>query len=420
MTEPAIEPTEPRRRWTGLWLSVAASVRTAWLVAGLSLLLLVLLELAYRAQAGLRRALHQSSGVEARADHPYAALPWFPRYLRERAASEAPARALRWASYVYWKRKPFAGAYINVRADGVRVTPQSRPLAGSAGEVWFFGGSTMWGTFQRDSATIPAAAAREWSRLGACGVAVTNYGEYGYVFTQEVLALSLALRDGRRPEAVVFLDGINDVGAAVTNGRAGLPQNEANRVAEFRLGRLLGPEVHGTSDEPRALAAVAAIVAGRSALLERLVRLVQRPAELRSADSLGGEVARTYIATAEWVEALASHYKFVPIYVWQPSPLTTHKRLSALERDAASRAPSAEAERRKRDVQVAATAVIDTAMTRIAQRRFLNLTAVFDQDTGSVFLDYPGHTTESGAAKIAEAITRAAGAVGVPAGRCRR
>ena len=42
----------------------------------------------------------------------------------------------------------------------------------------------------------------------------------------------------RRPDVVVFYDGINDVMATVQNGRAGLPQNEANREEDFRSGRL--------------------------------------------------------------------------------------------------------------------------------------------------------------------------------------
>jgi hypothetical protein len=379
--------------------SVASAFRGAWLVVGASLALLLLLEIGYRTQAAVKKSLRRSQAVTARPDHPYVGLPWFPRYLRERADTESPTRALTWSPYVYWRRQPYGGQFINVDSAGLRVTPQPGPGSQLSRLVWFFGGSTMWGTFQRDSATIPAVAASRWAERGARDLDVVNRGEYGYVFTQEVLALELALRRGERPAVVVFLDGINDVASAWMNDRAGLPQNESNRVAEFRVGRLLSAEVQGTRDEPRALMTTAVLVLGRLAFVQRVLQSSpRRPASRPLADSTGAEVARAYAGAAEWVEALAARYGFVPFYVWQPQPLTTRKPVSAFERAATDQSDP------MRTFAMAADTAVARAMARVAGPRFISLTGMFDDDSASVFLDFIGHTTEAAAARIAVAI----------------
>src|SRR6185295_3816027 len=99
------------------------------------------------------------------------------------------------------RRKPFHGTYINVDSAGIRITPQ-RPISGvPVARVFMFGGSTMWGWLQRYDKTIPAEVARRLATMADSvgGIEVTNFGETGYVFTQEVLELMLQLRAGNRP-----------------------------------------------------------------------------------------------------------------------------------------------------------------------------------------------------------------------------
>ena len=93
----------------------------------------------------------------------------------------------------------------------------------------------MWGTSQRDDKTIPAEASRRLQALAGPSrrIEVTNFGENGYVLTQEVIELMLQLRKGNVPDIVVFFDGINDAGATVQWGEGGNTQNESKRVAEF-------------------------------------------------------------------------------------------------------------------------------------------------------------------------------------------
>ena len=61
-----------------------------------------------------------------------------------------------YAPFVEWKRRPFAGKWVNVSASGERIFRRPTELRASAPVIRFFGGSTMWGTGVVDSETIPA------------------------------------------------------------------------------------------------------------------------------------------------------------------------------------------------------------------------------------------------------------------------
>src|SRR5262249_6342036 len=62
-----------------------------------------------------------------------------------------------------------------------------------------------------------------------------NVGQSGYVSTQEVIELSLQIRNGNIPDVAIFYDGINDTDAAFQHGVAGVPPKEINREGEFNL-----------------------------------------------------------------------------------------------------------------------------------------------------------------------------------------
>ncbi len=88
------------------------------------------------------------------------------------------ARALTWAPYVYWKRKPFAGKYINVDERGLRRTwngklPEEKDSSAII-EVFMFGGSAMWGSGVSDDYTIASIVSRPFSRMGKPGFLKMN------------------------------------------------------------------------------------------------------------------------------------------------------------------------------------------------------------------------------------------------------
>jgi hypothetical protein len=66
-------------------------------------------------------------------------------------------------------------------------------------------------------------------------VYVVNFGQMGYVSTQEVIALFRACQQNDSPKVAVFYDGINDAGSSMQNLAAGLSINEVHRAEEFNL-----------------------------------------------------------------------------------------------------------------------------------------------------------------------------------------
>jgi len=86
----------------------------------------------------------------------------------------------------------------------------------------------MWGWGARDDHTI-ASHLSKWLHARGYRVQVTNYGQFGYVSTQEAITLLRCLHRGERVDIALFYDGINEVFASAMNAVAGLPQNEWRR-----------------------------------------------------------------------------------------------------------------------------------------------------------------------------------------------
>jgi hypothetical protein len=277
-------------------------------------------------------------------------------------------------------------------------TPSTSPVI----EIFFMGGSTTFGWYQRDAHTIPALAARELQRTLPTGTRLhaTNFGVPGHTFTQEVIELMLELQAGARPELVVFYDGINDVMATVQNGAAGIPQNEANRVQDFERGRRMAEQDRrdrrGIGNDLRTLGRSVWAVVERLELVERIVGAAapSPPADLVSADSAAADLARVYVENVRLVEALADRYGFTPIYVWQPALMSSGKKLTEYERWRIRPADQDPQIARIRDVHLAVPPLLRERVPPLVGERFVDATAIFDADTLEVFADLFGHTYE--------------------------
>jgi hypothetical protein len=143
-----------------------------------------------------------------------------------------------WQPYAHWRNKPHAGDYINVDQRGLRRTWQAaQPAEHSTPlRIFMFGGSAMWGYGNRDDYTIPSQLAKQ---LDAAGhhVEVTNFGQIGYVNSQELSTLTQELNRGNIPHLVIFFDGYNDLSSSFLNQQAGFPLNEVQRRREFNLSK---------------------------------------------------------------------------------------------------------------------------------------------------------------------------------------
>ncbi len=411
-------PRKPRREIVRLLLAVFGLIQSAWIVAGLVLGILVAMEIGLgRYYARIDAQLPEKiSAPDFRVEADgYAGAPWVADYYREMKSLKDE-----WHPFVYWRRAPYSGTYINIDEAGLRRTWDD----GGEGErprLFMFGGSTLWGTGARDDYTIPSCVARELASRGQ-SIEVTNFGESSYNSTQEVIALYLELRRGNVPDVVVFYDGVNDVGSAYFTGRAGITGNEEQREAEFQLrSRLLREnrdelaKVYYDNVMSRlGLLRFAANVraqwvwesAGASTpgLASRMVGDLELgdgeqkgDANRRHQDDLFTEVLGVYGFNADVAEAWGRQYGFEVLFFWQPvgyvkKPPTEYE---------------AKAFDRRNRVNAGIGPFISKGFERMSEDialhsrvNFHDLSGIFEQTAEPRYVDF-SHLTETGNKEVA-------------------
>jgi hypothetical protein len=376
------------------------AIRRVWMTVGVALLMLAVLEGIGIAGIAFvdrdRYEKYQRAIGGAYWDDGSAVPEWTAEYVPEFFASYKT----QWHPYVYWRRKPFRGRHINVDERGIRRTWNGTPSpTPDALKVFMFGGSTLWGEGARDDFTIPSLVSKRLTDRVRRSVWVTNFGESGYVSTQEVIALMLELRKGNVPNLVLFYDGVNEGAAAFQAGAAGIPLNEFHRVAEFNL-----------RSRPNLLDGFVKQLASyrfiRSVADELLpgVNLTAYPGEdSRRIGALANHVVDVYLQNIDLVRLLAHRHGFDAMFFWQPS-VFTKKNLTEWERQAFFH--------EKRPVRAGRFhgEVHKVLRARASTDKLPNL-----QDLSGVFDDYAGgrlfidhyHVTEAGNERVADAIVQA-------------
>jgi len=239
---------------------------------------------------------------------------------------------------------PFVGfAVPDIHHDYVNITHGMRssyqPVAAQAGGlpvVYFFGGSTMFGTSQRDLYTIPSYIAR-LAEADGVPVEVRNYGHSAYQSRQEVILLQQLLAAGHRPDAVVFYDGINDVWQ-----QARAISTEPSHVQASKLQTLVENNRASTRAGLSGVSAnakkVAEVLKRRSATWRLARMLKQRFLDPPRWTSTGARVgsqlplddlaeraenaASIYAGSVDIAEHLAAAYGFDVAFFWQPNIFT--------------------------------------------------------------------------------------------------
>ena len=380
-------------------IRAARASHDAWLVTGVTIVLILLVESAYRAETLAKRTVAdwRAHAPTAEPPSPFDTIAWAAEYRRDHLQEEA----VQWAPYVELRNPTFQGRHISVDSLGHRVTPMAASKSGRTVRVFFLGGSTTFGWYQRAAHTIPAEAARRLQALlgDSAHIEVTNFGVPGHTFTLETLELLLELRAGARPDVVVFYDGINDVMATVQNRRAGAPQNAANRAEDFVRGRDLAAEKPpGIANDLRTARRLFVSALLRLQFVQRITE-IRRPGEPAPVpiDSLARSVVHLYSGNARIVEALAASYGFEPIYIWQPALLSTRKPLTP--RETWLRRPQ-----RVGNLHMAIPKLIGPAMASVAGGRFIDATDLFDADSLDVFVDTFGHTYERANPRVVDTL----------------
>lgn len=217
---------------------------------------------------------------------------------------ETWSRRYGYEPFTQFKETEFAGEYVNVGPNGFRSTGRrlAWPPPADVVSVFVFGGSTTFGYGVADEETIPARL--QVSLDTRCGgdVAVYNLARSNYYSSQENILFQRLLAGGVRPEAAVFVDGLNEFGH---------PQDEPKFTA--RLSYLMN------ETNPQRLRRVLVNLP-----LARLAkRWLKRPdvvQQAKATEEQAGEVIERWLANRQQIRAVAAASGVSTLFVWQPIP----------------------------------------------------------------------------------------------------
>lgn len=322
---------------------------------------------------------------EARAALPYYAdQDWGRTYWQEFERLENEHQ--RYFPYVGWRRPAFDGETITVRSDGTRITPGASCEPG-AYSVHVYGGSTVWGTWSPDFATIPAYLQAGLTAQHSGPVCVENYGESAYVSTQDVILFLLNLQRGRIPDVAIFYGGANDLAAATQSGQPAVHHNFADIAERFE-------------SSPGALLDLLANTSAGRLVRDALDGTTRHPQDRELGareDTLARSVAETYLANVELAEALGRAYGVRILFAWRPGidigakPLTRGESL--MRRELADQI----------DPELAAGAHARIAQAADERPALIDLGGIFDDVETGIWIDGL-HVTPAGNERIAAAL----------------
>lgn len=145
--------------------------------------------------------------------------PDLPEPGRTQMLSEAWNRPYRYADFIHFQERPCRGQFVNVSEQGFRHSVNQGPWPPSPDffNVFCFGGSTMFGYGLPDDQTLASCLQIELGKQSVRRVCVYNFGVGWHFSTQERLRFEQLLATDLLPDAVFFVDGINDTSLAWSN-----------------------------------------------------------------------------------------------------------------------------------------------------------------------------------------------------------
>jgi lysophospholipase L1-like esterase len=345
-------------------------IKNIWLVLGILLLLSIFLCLISSFY------LHQNTSDYKRVGgYPDKDKKWAKGYFIESEQIQSE-----WNSYNYWRCRPIGGKYINIDQNGIRHTTGNivSENSGDHGplKIFMFGGSALWGLGARDDYTIPSYVAKICADRGL-SVQVTNFGQLGYVSTQEVIELFLQLRNNNIPDLVVFYDGVNDCYTMLQGSQPGSPKNEYNRVAEFNL--LLRP-----FDIPRELLIRSDVFKVARKISKNSFNIKPRgPVNVYNHREIGQKAVDIYLNNIRLVSSMLksiSNKSILSLYYWQPT-IYFKKHLTLYEEQEYSSSKANE------DIFTAADERIKEKRLIYEDCNFYNIQNIFMAQKEPIFID---------------------------------
>ncbi len=372
--------------------------RYSWLTLGVALLLIALaemaLELSWRPLSNTLFCNRLKSAESNRFETSRGRAPdWRDDY------AEDFRQAFRFQPHAYlgWTGPKCSTDSIHIDARGRRRTIQP-PRRGSQPplRVILYGGSALWGVGLRDQDTIASYLAKELHERLDVDVVVESAAQIGYTSTQELLSLTLSLRNEEPVDLVIFLDGVNEAITAFQRGEAGLP------LTYFRC----SPDA---SQVQAPITDRVAIVHWRNLALGQILDtvgwVVHSPAEIPQ-ETLK-DALEVYQKNVALIQRLGEQWKFKTLFYWQPH-LWTKQILSPHEtRFSDSQAPFLANTLRF------LSALASESAELTADPTFYDCSPIFQEVTDTRYIDYC-HFNQAGSRAIAQQMAEDAARVLAP------
>ncbi|MEH0020858.1 MAG: hypothetical protein V6Z89_14475 [Desulfobacter sp.] len=307
-----------------------AWLQNTWSIIGITLLLFVCIEfsLSFFYKGLDWKKFHEfQSGADT-----YTESPWVNAYFKELST----AMTFHWRPYVCWRGAPHSGEHINIDNNGVRKTwnPDIQPDDPDVYNIFLFGGSPIWGWGARDDFTIPSLVSKILFQNNI-KARITNFGQIGYVTSQEVICLIEEIKKGNIPDLVIFYNGFNDIMTA------GYYKESGEMIKGLCLGMTsMADATLITRVHKKSIAdfAVTSFLADINNSLKKAISPSQDPnqeeaareMEKEGAAALSGSIIRNYRENIKIIETLSKKYSFQPLFYLQPA-IFEKKKLSAFE-----------------------------------------------------------------------------------------
>lgn len=222
-----------------------------------------------------------------------------PQMVQTLARETKQSLLFEYTAWVMYKSVDINGKYVNVSQFVRKSVPEfSKASSDSAINIYFFGGSTLFGVHAADNETIPAYFAALCKEKGIQkNIHVVNYGIPTYFSYQEFMLFFQLLQQDKTPKIAVFLDGLNDF----------LSINEASQKRPM-LNHYFQTIFNAAAPVNHA---------------EQLEYSFQYSFRLPSKDSisiLSTQLANNYLKTQDQIRTIAKAYNVQPIFFLQPVP----------------------------------------------------------------------------------------------------
>lgn len=146
--------------------------------------------------------------IESDREDEFVALPNFkinPEQARINYREEH-SLVLEYAPFIAYRYRPFKGQTIQMDTASHRVHTVAVDKPKNGKNIYFFGGSAMWGWGEIDNHTIPAF----WNQTNPDWTS-HNYSQTGYNSRQNLEELINLLSEGKKIDVAVFYEGYNEL-----------------------------------------------------------------------------------------------------------------------------------------------------------------------------------------------------------------